>query len=125
MVVVMKLPADGPEWHELLRNQHGAVSRTQALAMGISRASIQTHLRAGRWKTAIPGIYVTFSGPLPALTVWWIALLHAGVGAVLSHRTAGALWGLVSDAPLYPIHVTVPRTRGVRSRPELVVHRSV
>lgn len=48
------------------------------------------------------------------------AVLACGPGALLSHRTAGALWGLLGTPGR--IEVTVPRSSGPRKG--LVVHRS-
>ncbi|SHN41939.1 Transcriptional regulator, AbiEi antitoxin, Type IV TA system [Cryptosporangium aurantiacum] len=111
-------------WEELLRRQQGAVSRGQLIGRGFSRGDIAAHLAAGRWRCPIPGIYVTFTGPLPVLTRYWVALLHAGTGAVLSHTTAGAIWRLLPDRGEPVIHLTIPRPRNVRSRRGLVVHRT-
>lgn len=115
---------DPTAWHALLRRQEGAVSRGQLLARGWSRGAITARLAARRWQRPIPGVYVTFTGPLPLLTKLWVALLHAGPGTVLSHETAASRWQLVPHAGSGPIHVTVPHTRGARSRRGLVVHRS-
>ena len=49
------------------------------------------------------------------------AVLSAGPGAVLSHRSAAALWGLL---PRYSISIEVTRPRKCRSRPGLLVHCS-
>jgi very-short-patch-repair endonuclease len=117
----MVVELDGVRLRALFRRQHGAVSRAQLLAAGVTREQIATQLRARRWQRPIPGIYVTFTGPLPRLARYWVALLHAGSGAVLSHSTAGALWRLTRDDG--PVHVTVPRARGVRSRRGVVIHR--
>jgi hypothetical protein len=47
-------------------------------------------------------------------------VLAAGDGAVLSHRSAAALWGIRPTAAPR-IDVTVPRTCGFRSTPAIVV----
>jgi hypothetical protein len=50
-------------------------------------------------------------------------VLLGGEGAVLSHRSAGELWGLCrSVLPL--VEITVPRGRGCDPRRHLLVHRS-
>jgi very-short-patch-repair endonuclease len=51
------------------------------------------------------------------------AALALGPSAVLSHRSAAALWNLL-DAPPRPIEVCVPGTGGRRRRRGIVVHRS-
>jgi very-short-patch-repair endonuclease len=62
------------------------------------------------------------------------AVLACGDGAVLSHLSAAELWGIYHrvrrpsqgggrrEAP--DVHVTVPRTSGVRKRAGIVLHRS-
>jgi very-short-patch-repair endonuclease len=56
------------------------------------------------------------------------AVLACGTDAVLSHTSAGALWGILrrasnaGDVPHGPVHVTVPGNE--RGRPGIRVHRS-
>jgi very-short-patch-repair endonuclease len=93
------------------------------LARGITRHGIAANLAAGRWQRPLPGILVVFTGPLPAVTWRWAALLYAAP-AVLSHETAGALWSLVDEPPDAPVHLTIEGRRGVRPRRGIVLHRS-
>lgn len=51
------------------------------------------------------------------------AVLACGPGAVLSHRTAAALWGLRSSAGA--IHVTAPSRSGRERRRGIVLHRAL
>jgi very-short-patch-repair endonuclease len=51
------------------------------------------------------------------------AVLALGAGAVVSHRSAAAIWGLLSPAR-GPIDVTVPGDGGRRKRGGIVIHRS-
>lgn len=67
-------------------------------------------------------MYVTHDGPVDVVTRVWGALLHAGDGAVVSHRTAGYLQGLVDDEPAV-IDVSVAAAHRVTPRPRVVVHR--
>ncbi len=50
------------------------------------------------------------------------AVLACGPGAVLSHRTAGQLWGLVPRSSIWP---EVTRPGKFRPRPGIVCHRTV
>ncbi|GAA0278788.1 hypothetical protein [Cryptosporangium japonicum] len=111
-------------WDALLRRQHGAATRDQLLAHGFTRGHWSAQVAASRWQRPIPGIYVVFNGPLPRMTRYWVAVLHAGPGAALSHRTAGLVWGLIPERREQAIHVTIVRPRNARSRRGLVVHRS-
>ncbi len=64
----------------------------------------------------LPGVYVTFTGPLPPASRIWAALLYAGPQAVASHQTAAWLAGLQPELPDV-IDVCVPHsTRHPRSR---------
>jgi very-short-patch-repair endonuclease len=51
------------------------------------------------------------------------AVLACGDGAVLSHRSAAALWG-IRRPPNGPVEVTVPGTAGKKSRRGIALHRS-
>jgi hypothetical protein len=117
----MGLPATSEaEWAALLLDQDGVVSRRQALSLGWTTDQIQRHRRSGRWVRLHPGIYSTFTGPVPWSSTVWAALLHAGPDALASHRTAGRLQGLVDDEPEV-VEVLVPWGRRVTRRPGLVV----
>lgn len=115
----------------MFADQDGVVSRRQALAAGLSSAAIEARLRSGRWTRVYDGVYATFSGPVPRSAWLWAAVLYAGDGAVLSHRSAAELVGL-ADPPGprpgipdgAPIHVTIPSSRRAKPVPGLVVHRS-
>jgi very-short-patch-repair endonuclease len=50
------------------------------------------------------------------------AVLACGDGAVLSHRAAGALWGIITAPEV--VDVTVPGDAGRRSRDGIRIHRS-
>ena len=63
-----------------------------------------------------------FSGLDPLLRWRVVAAYAAGRGA-LSHTTALALWGLRPASTGEPVHLSVPATRGMRSRTGLVVHQ--
>lgn len=88
----------GPEWDRLTGDlaavQHGLVARRQLLEMGMSENMIDYRIARGRLCVVHPGVYR--SGPVLArLERQAAALLAAGAGAVLSHASAGFLWGLV------------------------------
>jgi hypothetical protein len=106
---------------QLLDDQHGVLTRAQALASGLTRSAIAARLASGRWQRVRPGVYATFSGPLARESILWAALLRAGSGAVLSHESAAELAGL--REPSETIHVTVPGNRTPTHIPGVVVHR--
>lgn len=107
------------------QEQAGALSMRQALALGLTRSQVAAAVTAGRWRRALPGVFVVFTGPMPSLTRVWCAQLFCGPGAVAAGRTA--LWlldGAGRDEPLpHPIELYVPHGRRVRAPRGVVVRR--
>ena len=100
----------------------GAIDIYASRRAGLSDQRVHWLVDTGRWQNPFPRVFVTFSGPVPANTMQFAALLYAGAGSSLSHYTAGALWRLVP--PSEAIHLTVPYLRDVDPQPNLVIHRS-
>jgi very-short-patch-repair endonuclease len=67
-------------------------------------------------------VYALSHQPLTREGRWLAAVLACGPGAVLSHGDAAMHFELIPYEP-GPVHVTVPRDSGGRSRPGIVVHR--
>jgi hypothetical protein len=107
----------------MLEEQRGVLTHGQATRAGVSRHTIAGRIESGRWQRLHRGVFATFSGPVPRDALLWGAVLRAGERAVLSHQTAAELWKL-SDDPLEPLHVSVPRQTGVLDIPGLMVHYS-
>jgi len=102
--------------------QHGVVERGQLRELGFDNAAIARRIRAGRLHRLHRGVYAVGHTVLSRNGAYLAAVLACGPYAVLSHRSAAALWGLrPSDAPR--IDVTVPRTCGFRTTRTIVVHR--
>ena len=99
-------PETPPDCRQLIRRQHGVITRRQALATGLPARTMETWIQRGCWTRLDRGIYATGSGPPSRKALLWAALLWAGSGAVLSHETAAELWGLIHP-PGPVIHVTV------------------
>jgi hypothetical protein len=97
-------------WLMLLRVQCQIADRGQALRVGFSDRQFEHRVNAGKWQRVYPGVYATFSGPLPRDARLWAALLLAGEGALLSHETAAEVQEL-ADKPSRAIHITVPSNR--------------
>jgi len=120
---------------KLVARQHGIVARAQLLALGFSAAAIQHRLACGRLHPVARGIYAVGWPYLDRRRRWAAAVLAAagpaptdlaatpylGGGAVLSHRSAAALWGIASEQRGV-IDLTVRGSRSVR-RPNLRVRR--
>lgn len=100
------------------------MSRSQALACGLTRGVIDTRVEFGRWRQVHKGVYATFTGVPPWDAQLWAAVLYAGRGAYLSHGTAAEMNRLTDDR-LPIIDVTVPAKRRVRPPQGVVIHRSV
>jgi very-short-patch-repair endonuclease len=88
--------------------QHGVVSRRDLLQAGISRNSISHRLARGRLHLLHPGVYAVGHTTLTREGVWTAAVLAGGPRAVLSHRSAAALWSL---RPTTALDLTLPRSR--------------
>jgi hypothetical protein len=74
--------------------QHGVVARRQLLEMGLSDSSIGARLRQGTLHPLYRGVYAVGHRVLSRRGRWMAAVLACGPEAVLSHRSAAALWGI-------------------------------
>ncbi len=106
---------------ELAGRQHGVVSRAQLQRLGLERRAVGHRLERGRLHPLHRGVYAVGHRVVSQRGRWMAATLASGEGAALSHRSAGALWGILrsSGTP----EVTLPVER--RSRAGLRVHASV
>lgn len=108
---------------ELATRQHGIISHAQLLELGLGERWIERRLWEGRLHTVHRNVYAVGHLRLTARSRWWAAVLAYGPGALLSHRTAAALWGF-QRTRRGPVHVTAPCGRqGVRRREGIWVHR--
>ena len=93
---------------ELARRQHGVVGRRQLERLGFGSNAIQRRLDAGRLHRIHPGVYAVGHLAVTPRGRWLGAVFACGAGAVLSHRSAAALWG-IRDPGSGRIEVTSPR----------------
>ena len=100
--------------------QHGLLTREQLLGAGVSDEQIKYRVRIERFHRQHPGVFSLGGAELDRFARWLAAVLACGDGAVLSHRSAAALWGLLAE-PRGPVHVTVPGRWNSR-RHGIVVH---
>ena len=106
---------------ELAGTQFGVISAEQAVAAGMSRAAISRRVRDGLWERRRPGVYRIVGVPESDRQVAIAAALWAGEGAVVSHGSAGVLWGI--DGVRGPkTELWVPAPRNPRAR-DVTVHR--
>ena len=102
--------------------QHGIVTRGQLLAAGVTPRMLHGRIAAGRLHVLHRGVYRV--GPVTATHATILgAVLACGPGAVLSHASAAAHWGMLPPAePDASLHVTAPR--GFRRRVKgVTLHR--
>jgi very-short-patch-repair endonuclease len=103
----------------LAGRQHGVVARAQLLDAGIGRRAIVRRIDAGRLHPLYRGVYAVGHNVVSQRGRWMAATL--ATGGVISHRTAGALWGL---RPFNGrIDVTIPWDKS--KRPGVLLHRAV
>jgi very-short-patch-repair endonuclease len=101
---------------EIAGRQHGVVARKQLREAGLSRGAVEHRLRKGVLRALHRGVYRT--GPTtPRYQAEAAALLACGEDAVLTHRTAAGILGIIPEPrPEQPIDVSGPRSlRGPRS----------
>jgi very-short-patch-repair endonuclease len=104
---------------EVARRQHGVLDRAQLIGLGLTKSNIEYRLQAGRLQLLHRGVYGL--GPRRSKRARWMAAVFAGgPGAVLSHRSAAELWGLIPGFTGL-IHLTVSVRR---RRPDILLHRS-
>jgi hypothetical protein len=106
---------------DLARQQHGVVAVRQLLALGFSRSAIRRRLQSGRLHRLHTGVYAVGHRALRGEAGWMAAVLASGPGAVLSHRSAAALWG-IRETSHAVIDVTA-RSWGRRRRSAMTLHQ--
>lgn len=100
--------------------QHGVFSRAQAMAAGATRHMITHRVRTRRWEQAALDVFRLAGTRASWHQMLMTACLAWGVGAVVSHRAAAALWRLDGFEP-GPLELTVPNARR-RAAPG-IIHR--
>jgi very-short-patch-repair endonuclease len=106
---------------ELAERQHGVVSRTQLMQLGLGRRAIGHRIECGRLHPLHRGVYGV-GHPKPSKEGRWLAaVLAGGPQAVLSHHSAAALWGI---RPTSRTRIDVTRPYGGRRIAAIQFHRS-
>lgn len=103
---------------QLAQAQHGHVTRAQLLDFGVAPSTITDWATRGHLIRVFTGVYAVGHlprGPLPRAAA---AVLAGGPGAVLSHESAAALYGLrrwpTRPEISTPVHVRRPGIRAHR-----------
>jgi predicted transcriptional regulator of viral defense system len=101
--------------------QNGVVTLEQLEELGLSEDAILKRVARGRLHRIHQGVYSLTPRVMTERGEFMAAVLACGPYAVLSHRSAAYVWGLV-DAWKDPIDVTAPNRRG-RSPDGVAAHR--
>src|SRR4051812_42315611 len=101
----------------LAGRQEGVIDRSQLLRLGVSDDAVDRRIAAGRLHQLHRGVYAVGHSRLSRNGRYHAALLFAGDGAVLSHRSAADLWELRASKER-EVDVTVPSDR----RGDAIVH---
>ncbi len=101
--------------------QHGLVTLGQLRRLGIAKDIASQRARSGRLHRVHEGVYSVGHALLTQEGRWMAGVLACGSGAVLSHRSAAALWGIRGDETS-AIDVTAPNRRG-RKPAGIAAHR--
>jgi len=96
------------------------IATEQLRSVGLSKAGIARRVRKGHLHPLHRGVFAVGHTAVTRRGHEWAAVLTCGPDAVLSHNTAGALWGLVKR--YRRIEVTVPRK--IRPREGITTHRT-
>jgi very-short-patch-repair endonuclease len=121
-----RLRAEGPgetvdrQIAEVAGDQHGVISHAQLLSLGLREWQIRYRLQVGRLHRIERDVYAVGHEHISTEGRWMAAVLSCGEEALLSHRSAGALWGIAPYTGSW-IDVTAPTRR--RSRGRLKLHR--
>jgi very-short-patch-repair endonuclease len=102
--------------------QHALIRHDQAVAVGMGDDAIGRRVASGLWSAILPRVYLVHGGSATGRQAAMAAALWAGDDAVVSHRTAGVLWGL-DGVDTTRVEVTVSHRRAPRNA-LVTVHRS-
>lgn len=103
---------------ELAARQHGLLERSQ---LGLTDGTIAPWVKAGRLIRVHPGVYRVAGAPVTREQRLLAAVLAAGRGSAVSHRSAAHEWGLAEFPDI--VEIVTPRAQWPRLR-NVRVHRS-
>lgn len=107
---------------ELAERQHGVVSIRQLTGpLGYSRPAVSRAVKSGRFHPLYRGVYAVGHARISTEGKCLASVLASGSGALLSHYSAGWLWGIAKVDP-EPLHVTTAAWR--KPRPPIRLHEA-
>ena len=98
------------------------IARWQLVALGVTRAMIDHALRRGLLRPIHRGVYAVGHLALPPLAPFMAAALAVGGDALVSHRSAAIVWGLLSEEG-DDVELTIGAGDRGRRRDGIHVHR--
>jgi very-short-patch-repair endonuclease len=105
---------------DIARGQHGLITREQLVEIRVSRHQIRGWTDSGRLERVLNGVFRLGGAPESREQTLSAAVLWAGSGALVSHRSAGELWNLDGVHAAKP-EITMP-ARSVKRSTEVAVH---
>jgi predicted transcriptional regulator of viral defense system len=96
----------------LAARQHGVVSRRQLFRLEMGRGAIERRIERAWLHPLHRGVYAVGHPQISREGHWMAAVLACGEDAVLSHRSAAALWGIRQYSGRIEITVPSPRQSG-------------
>jgi len=110
---------------DTVARQGGLITRSQALAAGMTGGALRHKIGAGaRWQVVLPGVYREGTGALTAGQREIAAVLFAGHGAVITGSSALARQGVWVPPPEV-VDVLIPHEFRCRSAGFARVHRTI
>jgi Protein of unknown function (DUF559) len=103
----------------LAARQFGRITRAQLRRLGVSDSTVRDWTRAGYLHPRLRGVHAVGHPGRTVASELFEAVLYAGPGAMLSHRTAAWWLGLIEHPPPL-VHVSTPRHRATPRG--LVIH---
>ena len=101
--------------------QDNVISREQLLSAGLGRGAIAHRVATGAWRRMHNNVYLLGPAPPTLMARVRAAVLSCGAGAVVSHRSAAEVFGLLPEIG-GEVHVTVAG-RNVAPREGVRRHR--
>jgi very-short-patch-repair endonuclease len=102
--------------------QYGVVARWQLVLLGFGKDAIQVRIDTGLLKPLHAGVYAVGHTRLTRHGFFLAAVLAFGPRALLSHRSAGVLWDLLSSRQI-KVEVTT-HVSAQRHTPRIKAHRT-
>ncbi|MGH8993158.1 MAG: type IV toxin-antitoxin system AbiEi family antitoxin domain-containing protein [Acidimicrobiia bacterium] len=108
----------------LAEGQHGLVTLAQLREIGVRPKTLDRIITSGQLVRVAPRVLLVHGAPASWQRRIQAERLSAGDDAVVSHRSAAALYDLDGFDSHRTVHLTVPLHRQKRRRTDVTIHRS-